>query len=200
MGYFTRWKGSLTLRPPLLPEGRTYLHMFLNRRHVLTQGPEQGEFDVYPIPNVSVVDYNRPPPNQPFIWCDWEIDETGSVLSISRDRNYRSVEWLAYLIRTFFIPAGTVVSGHMVWSGEEPGDEGTLTVRANCVLRTFAASHGGQGLSNPFVETYLSMERDIVTAFSDTAILHDRTGVEDWMKKETERKRRPQRRHVCPDQ
>jgi len=186
MGYFTSWTGCLSIYPTLPPSITAYLNHFLEHRHVLTKGPNAGAYDIEdPHPGV-VVDYNSPPPGQPFVWCDWRLQD-GRSLFISRRRNYRSIEWLQYLIHHFIAPCGCVVNGRMNWSGEEDGDSGSLFVENNVVrvVPAFAVRPSGNALPrwcNPFQERYLEMERKVSFAFDPKCIIHDRTGLYEWPK------------------
>ena len=194
MGYTTIWHGKLAVKPPLPRAVTRYLTHFFERRHVLMSPNhhEQGAFEVDHLPPhevseepLDVVDWNRPPPSQPFMWCDWEIDPLGGSLTVKRPRNYRSIEWLEYIIWKFISPYHCVVSGTMTWRGEEVGDEGCLHVEGNTITRWFSeplVQRGTSGkLVNPFMEQYLAMEAKVIMAFDANTILHDRTDVEKYL-------------------
>jgi hypothetical protein len=194
MGYTMIWHGKLAINPPLPQAVTQYLTRFFERRHVLMspKHQEHGAFEVDYLPPdeedkaaLDIVDWNRPPPSQPFIWCDWEIDALGSSLTIRRPRNYRSIEWLEYIIWKFISPYHSVVSGTMTWRGEEVGDEGCLYVDGNIITRWFTEPSIHRGfagkLVNPYMETYLAMEAKLVQAFDPNTIMHDRTGVEGYL-------------------
>ena len=143
LGYTTIWNGYLSIHPPLPPTVTRYIACFSGRRHVLMQPRHEGSgefaFDSL-LPqgdgddgNIQdVLDFNAPPPSQPVVWCDWQVDPLGTTLTISRPRNYRSAEWLKYLIEKFIAPCSS-----QVWRGEEPGDEGYLHVNRNVIRRHF---------------------------------------------------------------
>jgi hypothetical protein len=92
----------------------------------------------------SIINYNCPPGQvnfegenkngQPGLWCQWEVSEDGEVLVWDGgEKFYNYVEWLKYLIKTFFKPWGVVLNGEIYWEGEDSSDMGCIVVKDNKV-------------------------------------------------------------------
>lgn len=80
----------------------------------------------------DIDDYNGPPEGQPGLWCQWEPNEDGTAIHHDQgEKFYHYVEWLKYLIHHFLAPWGYVLNGSVEWDGEEQGDVGRITVKAN---------------------------------------------------------------------
>jgi hypothetical protein len=84
--------------------------------------------------DASVLDYNRPPKNQPGLWCQWTPNEFGTAIVWDQgEKFYYYVEWLEYIINHFLTPWGYVVNGKVKWAGEDEADHGTIVVKDNKV-------------------------------------------------------------------
>jgi hypothetical protein len=82
----------------------------------------------------SVVDGNNEPVGQPGLWCGWTINEEGdTILWDGVEKFYNYIEWLQYLIDSFFGPWGYLLNGSIRWRGEEFDDCGVITVEDNVV-------------------------------------------------------------------
>lgn len=83
----------------------------------------------------SVLDNNSPASTQPGLWCQWMITEDGKYLEWDGgEKFYNYIEWLEYLIKTFFIPWGNRLDGEIRWYGEDRDDVGKIKVRNNEVF------------------------------------------------------------------
>lgn len=77
----------------------------------------------------SIIDYNSSPRKQPGLWCQWAPDETGMYIEWDKgEKFYDYVEWLQYLIDNILLPRGYKLSGSVAWQGENPNDQGVITV------------------------------------------------------------------------
>lgn len=86
--------------------------------------------------DISILDYNCPPADQPGLWCQWCIDDVcGKEVLIwdGGEKFYYYDVWLKYLIKNFFEPEGYVLNGTVEWQGEDQDDFGTLIVENNKV-------------------------------------------------------------------
>jgi hypothetical protein len=108
MGYTTDFVGHIDVHPALNREEIEYLTAFSqSRRYERPGGP-------YAVPGnpraeeppVEVDDsYNRPAPGQPQLWCQWVPCWEGCCLSVDgREKFYRPVAWLRYLVDHFLKP------------------------------------------------------------------------------------------------
>ncbi len=156
MGYHTFFLGRFRISPTLTASQRDYLRAFSYSRRVardtrllrevpdprreavnLPAGPEGCYFVGDLSPNGeghrrSIVDLNRPPADQPGVFCQWEPDERGAVLAWNEgEKFYNYVEWVEYLIKHFLEPWGRKLSGEVRWEGEDAMDIGTIKVKAN---------------------------------------------------------------------
>lgn len=166
MGYNTDFEGSVTVTPPLNPHEVAYLRTFMGTRHMrrrsgpyFTDGSDEFGQDA------DVLDYHRPPPGQPELWCWWEPSEDGTAIGWNGAEKFRSpAEWMVYVIDTFLKPGATVQEelqrrrvpgrvypaefGHFTFDhvvegvinahGQAPGDEWKLIVTANVVTEQHA--------------------------------------------------------------
>jgi hypothetical protein len=159
MGYTTDFSGSFKFDKPLTPEQVAYLQRFNQSRRFkrnpevlkgmpdplreavgLPIGPE-GCFYVGPEDDnfgqdkdASTVDYNRPPSEQPGLWCQWTVNDEGTELAWDEgEKFYEYVEWLRYLISHFFEKWGIKLTGEVHWQGEDSDDRGTIYVKDNKV-------------------------------------------------------------------
>lgn len=152
MGYTTDFQGQFDLDPALSEEQIAYLLNFSDSRRMKRDvskletnfGPcknimgtygKEGEFYVDDIEDNSVIEANYPPKTQPGSWCQWIPTEGGQELIWDgQEKFYDYVEWLEYLIKSFFDPWNIKVSGIVRWQGEEFSDRGKITVKDNKVF------------------------------------------------------------------
>jgi hypothetical protein len=93
--------------PPLNASEIAYLKKFAGTRRMdCEQGPyyvDRGGFagqDHEPL----IKSYNRPPPGQPGLWCQWEPTEDGTqIVWDGGEKFYEYRAWLQYLIDHFLI-------------------------------------------------------------------------------------------------
>ncbi len=156
MGYTTSFRGSFEFSRSLTKEEQTFLNTFSASRRMKWDvaklqatfcgkhgnpftpsdpyGPEGAFFtfdndeECYNHP--AVVNYNKPPTGQPGLWCLWTCNENTLYWS-GGEKFYNYVEWLQYLIDTFFSPWGITLDGAVQWEGEDPTDLGVISVRHN---------------------------------------------------------------------
>lgn len=158
MGYTTEFDGQFAVDPPLKPEHAEYLQKFadtrrmkrdprraknlldLSRQHVGLPIGEEGGYFVGGVgylgqgDDESITDHNKPPIGQPDLWCHWTPTANGHGLEFNgREKFYRYVAWLEYLIAHFLRPWGYSVSGTVSWAGERGEDTGTITIHSNIV-------------------------------------------------------------------
>ena len=153
MGYTTYFDGQLDINPPLNKAQVTYINQFSDTRR-MKRDPEKasklhdplreavglpiGEDGAYYVggrgflgqdKDDSVIDHNRPPVKQPGLWCQWVINEEGTMLQWDHgEKFYEYTLWLEYLIEHFFQPWGISLKGSIDWSGEDGNDRGTIYV------------------------------------------------------------------------
>jgi hypothetical protein len=156
MGYSTDFEGLFRLDRPLTPDHRAYLLKFSETRRMrrdpaiaeqmpdpervavgLPLGPERAYFvggtgfagqDHDP----SILDYNEPPERQPGLWCQWEPNEAGDAIRWNgAEMFYDYVKWLEYLIAHFLEPWGYLLTGEVLWQGEDVEDRGVILVEDN---------------------------------------------------------------------
>lgn len=160
MGYQTDFSGAINIDKPLTTEQIEYIKAFSLTRRVKRDVAElwrlhtgkhglPGSENVYGLEgeyfamddgnygqtkDSSVIDFNRPPQNQPGLWCGWTLNEDGTAIVWNEgEKFYNYIEWMQYIIENFFIPWGCILSGEMEWHGESIGDHGTIIVNHNQV-------------------------------------------------------------------
>lgn len=76
----------------------------------------------------EIGDYNREPPNQPGLWCNFTYNQETRVIEWNgSDKTYDGQEWITY-IRDLLLDAGFTLKGTMSWQGEDEDDNGDLTM------------------------------------------------------------------------
>lgn len=155
MGYSTVFGDSFNVEPPFSPEQVTYLQRFANTRRMardpaLALEMEDPSREAVGLPigceceyfvgglgyagqdrDASIVEYNRPPGEQPSLWCHWTSNDDGSVfLWDGAEKFYSYVEWLVYLDDRFFRPWGRQLCGAISWQGEDERDHGLIVAGA----------------------------------------------------------------------
>lgn len=121
MGYSTDFSGSFQIKPALTAEQVATLQEFAETRH-----------------------YDRPYPNY---YCQWVPSDDGTHLAWDgREKFYDYVAWLDLLIRTYFTPWNRVLTGEVLWYGEERSDQGKITVVGNVI---YVSSGSAMQYGNP---------------------------------------------------
>lgn len=159
MGYSTDFSGRFDVTPPLSRDMVAYLDNFAGTRRML-RDPEvikeiypdweddcffgelgvDGEYfvgaggDFGQAHDDSIIDYNRPPADQPGLWCQWVPTDDGTALEWDQgEKFYAYVPWLYYLMEHFLIPNGYTLNGTVHYEGEDRDDVGDIIVEDNCV-------------------------------------------------------------------
>jgi len=159
MGYTTDFEGEFSIEPPLDIAQTFYLRKLAETRRmkrdpaVVEKMPdrlrvavglpvgEEGEFYVaangfHGQSRDNVVDYNDPPSSQPSLWLQWQVSEEGDSLAWDGgEKFYAYGEWLAYMLKNFFVPWGRTLNGSVEWQGEDTGDRGCLIIEDNVLTR-----------------------------------------------------------------
>lgn len=145
MGYTTDFWGSFSITPKLEEDMVEYLRKFsrtrrMGRRMDSRYG-EEGEFFVEgkgvagQDTDSTVINQNQPPAKQPGLWCQWVPTEDGEYLEWDGgEKFYNYVEWLTYMVDTFFEPLGYKLNGEVEWQGEDRNDRGIIQVENNEVV------------------------------------------------------------------
>ena len=154
MGYTTDFRGKVRIQPPLNADEVAYLTKFAETRRMSRRsGPYYvdgsgvwGQGD-----DPDVIDYNRPDPTQPGLWCQWIPTANGTALKWDGgEKFYDAEEWMSYLIAHFLAPdalakvahpkqfaflQGHTCNGKIEAQGEAWDDHWLLIVRDNTVTR-----------------------------------------------------------------
>lgn len=99
-------------------------------------------------PDGSVIDMNKPSKKCPGTWCQWEIKDdklkSSAMCIIEDDRKnwdcgekFRFIEWLKYLIKTFFAPNDYILGGRIEFKGNDEDDRGYIEIIDNEVFLIF---------------------------------------------------------------
>lgn len=154
MGYTTSFDGQFELNKKLDPETHSFLTKLAETRRMerdpsllpssgfekygFTSWGKCGEFYVDAggfagqDRDKSVLDYNRPPPTQPGLWCQWVPTEDGTMIVWDEGEKFYDYEdWLGYIIDKVLEPRGYVLNGLVEWQGEDPSDFGQIKVENN---------------------------------------------------------------------
>lgn len=161
MGYTTSFSGQITIVPALDADEIAFLQKFSETRRMCRKcGPYfvggSGDFGQGRDPDV--IDYNRPDPSQPGLWCQWRPTEDGSAIEWNEaEKFYDSAEWMKYLIVHFLKPGaeavgkvevlkgGHVLNGVIEAQGEDSSDRWDLLVKDNKVtVRRFTQVVGAE--------------------------------------------------------
>ena len=150
MGYTTDFSGRFILDRPLSKAHADFLAAFAGSRRMHrtnvdmpdpvrdAAGLEGSAFytcgGTNPPRDATVVDYNKPPPGQPGLWCQWVPTSDGRGIEWDgREKFYEYEAWLIYIIETFLKPWGYTLNGEVIWTGERSSDIGKLMVADNVV-------------------------------------------------------------------
>lgn len=157
MGYTTTFEGTFHFNKRLLDREFLYLCEFSRTRRmqrspeILLDVPDPartavglplGEEACYFVnqewdedSEISIVDYNSPPKNQPGLWCQWvPTADGGGIKWNGMEKFYYYVEWLQYLIDNFIEPWDYILNGEVNWQGERSGDRGIILVEKNQII------------------------------------------------------------------
>ncbi|MFW5887889.1 MAG: hypothetical protein ACOCUH_03720 [Bacteriovoracia bacterium] len=162
MGYDTTFEGAFGISPVLKPEHQKYLKAFsetcrVKRNSDLVKNLEDPIREAVGLPvgedggyfvnadgfmgqneDSSVIDYNRPPKNQPSLWNQWIPSEDGTMIVWNEgEKFYDYVEWIQYLVDHFLIPWGYTLNGEVIWSGEEESDTGKIEIVDNKITHKY---------------------------------------------------------------
>lgn len=93
------------------------------------------DFDDWPeeMKRRGILDINRPPKDQPSLWCDFIFDDSGTTLTANDGKNYNYLGWIHYLIDTFLKPWGYTLNGEIEYFGENREDHGKIVIKKNKV-------------------------------------------------------------------
>jgi hypothetical protein len=160
MGYTTDFSGTVTIDPPLNEDEISFLEDFNRTRRMHRSGgplfvKSDGPCGQGSGPD-TVLDGNRPDPDQPGLWCQWVPDEyadpPGSELGWDGgEKFYNAAEWMEYIVNKLLSPAARAyvdahlnederlksftcdhkVDGVIEAEGEEPGDLWKIVVEAD---------------------------------------------------------------------
>ena len=93
-----------------------------------------GEFYVGDDREDTIINYNRPPGEQPGLWCQWQLQrDNQTIMWDGGEKFYYYTEWIEYIISKILAPRGYIVNGEVEWSGEDPTDVGKIVVKNNKV-------------------------------------------------------------------
>ena len=151
MGYTTDFEGKLEITPPLNETEVKYIKKFNDtRRMERGNGPYYvggGGFagqDHEP----DIINFNRPDPTQPTLWCQWTVSDDGTKLMWDGgEKAYYMAEFLDYIIAHFLgkepiakevnehfhFLQGHTISGIIMARGEDMGDFWQIGVIDNVV-------------------------------------------------------------------
>lgn len=209
MGYFTSFEGSFQLDKPLSEKHLKYLKAFSNTRRMkrfvdrLESKPDplrravnlplgaEGSFFLgdqrrlgtdYSDP--SIIDSNHPPVGQPGLWCQWIPNDEGRQISWDGGEKFHNyMEWLQYLIDNFLKPWGYTLFGNVQWQGEDPFDNGVISVKNN-VIKGFGpimiANANGEPRKLKAFLCHSSNDKPTVEAIYNKLVAD---GVEPWLDK-----------------
>ncbi len=144
MGYNTEFSGRFALNKKLDTEIHSFLSKLSKTRRMKRSLPPEygveGEFYVdgkglYGQDHESsVVDFNRPPSTQPSLWCQWRPSDNGLFIQWDgSEKFYNYVEWIEYIIDNILKPNGYYLNGDVSFQGEDPNDNGIISIKDNIV-------------------------------------------------------------------
>lgn len=158
MGYTTEFEGQFDLDKPLTDEQKLYITSFCGTRRMKRNSDKaeklndpirkavglpigkDAEFFVGGLGTAgqdrdeSIVQYNDPPASQPGLWCQWVPNEDGTAIEWDgSEKFYEYIEWIRYMINSFFKPWGIKLNGKVRWRGENFDDIGAIVIKNNKV-------------------------------------------------------------------
>lgn len=176
MGYHTDFYGEFTINPALTGEHEKYLIAFSRTRR-MARDPKvlasmsdplreavglpigyEGAFYVNSFydessyrgqgDDPSVLDHNSPPHGQPGLWCQWIPGLDADTLEWDQgEKFYFYIEWLVYMVNSFFNPWGYTLEGEVWWQGEEPDDFGKLICTPDAGKTSISVEWGQRSFS-----------------------------------------------------
>lgn len=82
----------------------------------------------------TVLNRNSPPAPQPSLWCGWiPTDDKKKIVWNEKEKFYKSVEWIQYIINRILSPKGYELCGKMKCYGEDPTDSWEIQIMNNTV-------------------------------------------------------------------
>ena len=151
MGYSTKFDGTIKIDKQLTEDQKNYINRLADtRRMARTLTPEQandpkalhnivglgigdeGEYYVCDKHDDNINNGNRPPRNQPSLWCQWIINDDNEIEWDGGEKFYSYIEWMEYILH-ILSDWGYVCNGEISWHGEHIGDTGTIHVINNVV-------------------------------------------------------------------
>ncbi len=158
MGYVTYFEGSFKFNHPPSEYMIKYINSFSTSRRVKrdvelikkidgdwekhsfkgklgNEGEYYVKYDNYSWEegDITVIDEDENPSNQPSFWCNWIINEKGELCWNGHTKFYDYVEWLEYLINNFFQVENLVLNGEVKFEGEEDKDKGKIVIIDNFI-------------------------------------------------------------------
>jgi len=101
MGYSTDFSGSISIEPPLNDSEVEYLESFAETRHMVRK---EGQYFIGDTED-DVYDHDRPPLEQPSLWCDFAPSDDGTYLEwTGAEKTQAGKEWIEYIINHFLKP------------------------------------------------------------------------------------------------
>lgn len=170
MGYNTDFYGRFTCTPPLSPDQVAYLQAFSGTRRmhrkssVIFERPDplrekvglpigaSGQYYVGDIiddsfsdslDDPSIEDYNKPPKDQPSLWCQWIPTDDGQYIEWDQNEKFYCYKgWIQYIIDHFLKPWGIKLDGDVEYEGEDRCDRGMISIKDNNVaIKTASVSY-----------------------------------------------------------
>lgn len=204
MGYTTEFEGEFKLSKPLKPEHAAYLKAFSDTRRMkrdaakaeklpdpvrVAAGLPIGNDGAYFVGggglagqdrDVSVLEYNYQPPEQPGLWRQWEPNDVGDAIRWSgTEKFYDYVEWLQYLQDHFLGPWGYELSGSVTWQGEEGSDFGTISIGGREIVAREGAQVGDGRVTRLTVDLPTKLLADYRSGDVDAEAIADKVA-EAW--------------------
>jgi len=151
MGYTTYFEGSIDVDPPLNAKEIEYINKFSDSRRMnRTNGPYYlgGSGFHGQDRDDDVIDYNKPDPSQPGLWCQWIANEEGDAIEWDEgEKFYEATEWMQYIIdhflgldpiarrvnKNFDFLQGHTLNGEIYAEGEESEDRWYIEVKDGVV-------------------------------------------------------------------
>ena len=152
MGYHTEFDGKINITPPLNAKEVEYINKFNETRRMHRKNGAyfvggtgmsgQGH-------DPDIIEFNRPDPSQPSLWCNIAASEDGTYLEWDGGEKAYEMEKLMFYIIAHFLGTcpvakaasthfdflqGHILNGVLNAEGEEQGDVWQLIVRDNSVM------------------------------------------------------------------
>lgn len=69
--------------------------------------------------------------SHPSIWCGWEMADDHILRWNGKEKFYKYIEWLKYIVDVHLEPNGYSLNGEVIWFGDKRDDSGIITVKNN---------------------------------------------------------------------